>query len=460
MLALLAICHSALTRESFAFYKLAPLSRVDSRGKEANGMEMRAANETTGSMDRHLWSNTRPVRTQLEVPGTAVTTVQWRRTAALGLVLLWVSFAAAQSPGAAYPPSYRFDGSQVDPPSRLPPWGLQEEMVLEDELDATAWQLPPVSEPPALPEPAEKRRSRGSGMGGGPFGGSGGPGYGAMWFPPQPVTGQDVNFQLVQQNAAAMGPVWKGDHGIALLSLKVRNSHYFTDAILPNTQRAFPSNLWDVGLGLTYFHKFDGGSTLGIISGFGSESDRPFHSIDEMNVSLVTFLRKPTQNGRDAWMFGAMYSSSGTLNFPIPIIAYEWNPNERFKMNIGLPFSLEWKPRDDWTLNVTYLPLTNGNVLITKDLTERLHLYGGYRSVSDAYFLSDRVKKEERFFSVDQRVLLGLRWDLGEHFVVDFSSGYVFDRRYGEGENQGATWHDEVSVEPGAFIGLDCRLQF
>lgn len=340
------------------------------------------------------------------------------------------------------------------PPAPNDPW-LDEERMAE-ELAAEGWQLPP--EGPQVPE--EETRPKRSGRGGGPMGGGGGPGYGAMWFSPQNVKGQGVDFEIVQQDASAAFPVWKSERGIALLTASVSNSHVFTDALLPDTGRAFPSDLWDIGMGVTFFHEFDGGSKLAVIASYGSSSDKPFHSIDEMNVSLISFLRKPTKSGRDAWVIGAMYSPSGSLNFPIPILAYEWNPSEQFDMNIGLPLSINWRPRKNWTLSANYLPLTKGNVTLTYDLTERVHLYGGYRSTSEAYFLADRIGKTDRFFALDQRGLVGLRWELGKRGVLDFSAGYIFDRRYGEGENQGGTWHDEVNVEPGAFVGLNYSLVF
>ncbi|MFN3150968.1 hypothetical protein [Bremerella sp.] len=334
----------------------------------------------------------------------------------------------------------------------------------------TEWTTPrPWDESPSVdqvpeivsPEerPAEKNRPgrRGSGS---PFGGSAGPGYGVEWFPAQPVQGQGVDFQIFEQDASAGMPIYRGDYGTAVLTAGVKNTHYFTDAVLPDTGRAFPDDLWDVKFGLTYIRKFDSGSSLGIISSVGSASDQPFQSGDEINLNLISFWRRPARNERDAWMLGVMYSPTGSLNFPVPIIAYEWNHSEAFQMNLGIPFSMTWRPQEAWTLVATYVPLTNGSVILTHDLTERWHLYGGYRSVAQSYFLSDRVNKDDRFFALQQRLVTGIRWDVGDFGALDLSTGYAFDRRYGEGENQGSTLHDEVQVEPGAFIGLDFRLMF
>lgn len=370
----------------------------------------------------------------------------------LSVVLSGNSLGQSPYAPAAYPGPA--DGWQYGPDA--PPMDGPSELLWEP--SQASQEIPEVTLPSEEPEP-EKKRSGKRGMGG-PFGGSAGPGYGVEWFPAQPVLSQNVDFQLFEQNASAGVPIYRGDYGTAVLTTSVENTHFLTDAILPDTGRAFPDDLWDVKFGLTYIKPFDSGSTLGIISSIGSASDQPFQSGDEINLNLISFWRKPARNERDAWMLGVMYSPTGSLNFPVPILAYEWNRSESFQMNIGIPFSIRWQPREDWTLNVAYVPLTNGSVMLTHDLSERWHLYGGYRSIAQSYFLSDRVNKDDRFFALQQRLVTGIRWDVGKFGVLDLSTGYAFDRRYGEGENQGSTLHDEVKVEPGAFLGLDFRLVF
>ncbi|RCS41168.1 hypothetical protein DTL42_21585 [Bremerella cremea] len=298
--------------------------------------------------------------------------------------------------------------------------------------------------------------------GGGPFGGQGGPGYGSVWYPTKLVKGQDVDFQLIRQNASAALPVWRGDKGIMLMSMNVGNSLFFTDAVLPDSQRPFPAELWRVNLGLNYIHKFDNGSTLVVLTGLGSSSDKPFHSWEEMNFTLGTFWRRPARNERDAWMLGVMYSPSGSLNFPIPAIAYQWNPSDSFQMSVGLPLSVTWHPFawENWTVSFSYLPLTNGSLMVTHDFTERIHLYSGYQSISDSYFLSDREIERDRFYATELRIVKGLRYDLGRNAVFDICAGYAFDRKYGEGANQGASLHDNVDVQPGEFVEARIQLRF
>ena len=130
--------------------------------------------------------------------------------------------------------------------------------------------------------------------------------------------------------------MWRDGGDVLMLSAGVRNSMFFTDAILPDSHRPFPNELWNVHLGTNYMHKFDNGwsGMLGI--NFGSASDKPFHSINEMNVGFMSFLQIPVWNDRDAWRFSLMYSPVGNLNFPIPGVAYLWNPSDTLHASIGI----------------------------------------------------------------------------------------------------------------------------
>ena len=191
-------------------------------------------------------------------------------------------------------------------------------------------------------------------------------------------------------------------------------------------------------LGLAYIHKFDNGWTGGGLISVGSASDKPFNSIREMNLNIAAFLRVPAFDERDFWLFSLFYSPGGLLNFPIPGIAYQLNYSEQFRITIGLPFAVMWKPTLDWTFNASYIPLTN----IRANLD--------YRYTDDLHF----------FLSFEQRVFGGLKYSLFEAATLDLFAGYAFGRHFGEGRNQGATLHDRVDVGAGAFLGAALRIKF
>ena len=50
-----------------------------------------------------------------------------------------------------------------------------------------------------------------------------------------------------------------------------------------------------------------------------------------------------------------MYSPTSELPFPIPGVAYVWQPADNFRMNIGVPFMVMYRPVDDLTLDFSYM---------------------------------------------------------------------------------------------------------
>lgn len=291
-------------------------------------------------------------------------------------------------------------------------------------------------------------------------GGGGGPGYFAEWYPTRGVRDRNSDVGFVRQSLNLGAPIYRDGANTVLLTASVKNVLFDTDAVLPDTGRAFPNALWSVSFGVLTTRKFENGWTGGLMLNTGSSSDKPFANVRDMNLGGMGFLRVPVRDGRDAWQFSVMYSSAGNLSFPIPGVAYSWNPSDRFRMSIGLPFSIHWQPFEEWSLDASYVPLTNGRVRVTYKPVERVKLYAGYESTADSYFLADRVETRDRFLMMEQRLITGLTWQFHDHGTLDVFGGYAFDRRLGEGQNQGGDLHDRVNLRPGPFAGLRLGLKF
>ncbi|WP_020470580.1 DUF6268 family outer membrane beta-barrel protein [Zavarzinella formosa] len=331
---------------------------------------------------------------------------------------------------------------------------------------------PPVAEPvPAPPAKAAGFDATGMGMGGmGGMngmgmggGGMGMPGYGVTWYPGRTTsTGEDLGF--VRQRLSAALPVWKEDGDAVIFNTNIRNTLFFTKATLPDTGQPFPAELWNVNFGMNYMHQFENGWSGGLMANFGSASDKPFHSSQELNVGGGGFLRVPAMRDGDSWMFFLMYSPVGNVNFPIPGVAYSWNPNEQWHVNIGIPFSVTWKPIDDLSVSLSYMPVTNVNARISYRVAQPLQVYGGFEWLNEAYYLADRVVQKDRFLSYEKRLVGGVRWNVFNHATLDLQAGYAFDRYYGEGQNLigtgGGSAFNRVNVASGAFIGLNFGIGF
>lgn len=154
-----------------------------------------------------------------------------------------------------------------------------------------------------------------------------------------------------------------------------------------------------------------------------------------------------------------MYSPVGNLNFPIPGVAYLWNPSDSFHASIGLPFSIAWRPLNDLMFNVSYMPLVTVNARATYRVFDKLFVFGGFESCQEAYLLADREDLSDRFLGFDKRLLVGVRSDVWRA-VVELGAGYSFDRYYGIGQNRVKNLHDEITIDPAAFLLANLRLRF
>jgi hypothetical protein len=287
---------------------------------------------------------------------------------------------------------------------------------------------------------------------GGPGGPGDSPGYGITWYPSAAVAGQGTDLAIVRQSLDVDVPLWFRDGDAAMVSVGVDETHFSGQATLPGSLRPFPSDLWIIDVGLKHMHEFANGWSSMLMVDVGSPSDKPFHSTRELSYQVGGFMQIPAKNGRDSWTVGAIYSPSGSPAIPIPILSYNWHPSETFYMNIGLPFEMTWEPTEQLSFNLSYTPLLDVDALATYKFTDQLRVYGGYQYATDSYFLADREERKDQFFSIEQRLVIGIHQDLGEHFAIDLNTGYAFDRHFGEGDDQ-LDLSDRVDLESGAFLG-------
>jgi hypothetical protein len=229
--------------------------------------------------------------------------------------------------------------------------------------------------------------------------------------------------------------------------------------ILPDTRQPFPDDLWSIRFGTAYRHLFDNGWIAGASVSFGSASDQPFHSIREMTAGVNAFLRVP-QGEHNAWLFSLNYSSNSELPFPVPGVAYVWQPSEQFRANIGLPFQLFYRPWEDLTLDFSYMLLTTIHARATYRVCRPVRIYGGFDWSNESYLLAGRINENDRFFYYDKRLTAGVQVILGKHACLDFSGGYVFDRFYFEGRSLSDSHQNRVDVGNGPFLAVQLQTRW
>ncbi len=292
------------------------------------------------------------------------------------------------------------------------------------------------------------------------FGGrNSGPSYGADWYPTN--SRGTTEMSQLRQNLSAGMPVWKRDGDSIIMTIGVRNSLYDTNAVFAESGMLFPEELWNINFGTMFLRKFDNGASGMLTINVGSASDRPFASIDEMTFGFIALLQTPARNERDKWQYMLFYSPVGNFNFPVPGLAYQWNPNETLQMAIGIPFSLKWRPTERWLIELNYLPVLTITAKASYEWAKNRWLYLGYESFQETYLLADRTEADDRFVGFEQRLIGGVRWDVGKRGTLDIHAGYAFDRYFGTGQNQiGGGLEDELDLPSGAFVGANFSLRF
>ncbi|HVJ69807.1 MAG TPA: DUF6268 family outer membrane beta-barrel protein [Caulifigura sp.] len=362
--------------------------------------------------------------------------------------LIWnglFALATAGSCVAAEPPDTAID--ETRPPELFA--ALRPEDAFEESTGSEA-----DAEDRTRPAPLRKR-SGGSGRPGGDP-----PGYSLTWSPSQSVSRGDGDLSVLRQSLSAAAPVWTGDGEALMFSVGVRNLHFDGDVTLPDSGTAFPDELWNINFGLNYRRQFENGWSGMLMTGFGSASDDPFRSADVLNGMIGGSVVIPARNERDAWNLGAIYLPTGALNFPLPIVAYRWNPSDVFQMNVGVPFSMTWRPTPEWNVNLTYAPVTNVNARASYQVSESVAVFAAYENQTDSYLLADRERSRDRFFAMEQRLVSGCEWRFTQWLTGNVNAGYAFGRRFGEGENQGDDLRDKITIDAGPFAGLQLLLTF
>ena len=146
----------------------------------------------------------------------------------------------------------------------------------------------------------------------------------------------------------------------------------------------------------------------------GSASNVPFRGWNEMTAGFNGFLRVPSGD-RDAWLFTLSYSPTSELAFPIPGVAYLWQPSDQLRMNIGLPFLVWYRPFDDLTIDFSYMLIRTVHARVAYRVLPHLRIYTGFDWCNESWLLTDRPSYNDRFFYYDMQVNAGLQFLLGQH---------------------------------------------
>jgi hypothetical protein len=202
-----------------------------------------------------------------------------------------------------------------------------------------------------------------------------------------------------------------------------------------------PTNLLGVDFGGTYNHRLDNKDDWGIISSFGSDSDVPFNSINELDFQ-VTALYHDLIDPLHSWFFLINYSISRPFlpGIPLPGAGYLIiNPENRTQIFIGIPFFAAWQFSPRWNAMFTYfIPYTVSSEL-DYHVTAQLKVFSKFEWYTQSWLRAFRPDNLNRIIFEQKRVTLGLSQPLGDDYFINFYGGFAFDQQVYEAHSQTAS---------------------
>lgn len=270
----------------------------------------------------------------------------------------------------------------------------------------------------------------------------------SFWMPDQTLKTQPGSLALSGAELELGFPLHIDPQGIWLGLGSVQYVGLETSVVFPDSGLSVPAQFWDVQAGVMHIRNLSDDRKIGGMVRVGSPSDQPFGAWRDLTVTFLGFMTIPSGD-RNAWNFSLFYSPTGQIIFPIPGVAYSWRPNDQFQANIGIPFSLDYRPTETVSVSASYMPLNNVQLEVRKALVPGWSVYGGYRTHNETFFLAERVSDQERTYLFDQRLTLGLQYELGKGWSVDLSSAYVFDRKFFQAEKFSGQRRDELLIDSG-----------
>ncbi len=273
---------------------------------------------------------------------------------------------------------------------------------------------------------------------------------------------QDVQEQrhklcMIRHDLDLAIPVHQGERDEWIVAGQVTAFDLHTDAWIPRTRDRLPNTLWDVRLGAGYRYKFDNDWIAGGQIMFGSASDRPFASGDEMLLDATGFLRIPHLE-HNAFLFFLNYSNNREFwrHIPLPGFAYQFALGETSYAVAGLPFSVvSWEPVDRLRLEASYFVPRTVHAEIGYRILEPLKLYAGFDWTNDRFFRAHRDDDDDRLFYYEKRVVGGVRWDINDNVWLDVAGGFAFDRFFFEGEDFGDRHDTRLEIDDGPMLKLE-----
>ena len=275
------------------------------------------------------------------------------------------------------------------------------------------------------------------------------------------VQGQNRSIDYVNRQLKFIIPLVQNDRRELFVTSLAGLMNIHTGAGLPIARRVIPRQLWDFRLGLGYREKLDNDWIWGGNFSFGSASDKPFATGDEI---LIDFLGSLTIPLKDMDALVVLLSFSNARDFlpyvPLPGIAYQYNPNKKFSFIGGFPYSfLRWKAAERLTMTGSYLFPRTVRTRISYMMLKDIEAMAGFSWINWRYMRQGRKDTQDRLFFFEKRVFAGVQWILDDCLILEAKGGYAFDRFFFEGRDYNDK-ADRGDIADGPFLSASINWRF
>jgi len=288
------------------------------------------------------------------------------------------------------------------------------------------------------------------------------PHVGFTWYPEQNTDQPGTRLSMERYYFQAAVPVYSKGADTFVLTSHFDETSVHTNAILPTTMQAFPSNLFNIAMGVNYFHQYDSGKVGGVVFDVGSASDKPFQSGREILASGTAFLLTP-RDENSSWFVGVNASTNSQVLYGIPIPGggYFYHPSENLQAIIGFPFSvISWKPSTDWQLQYVYAFLTTMHARAVYQPTQKWQAYAGFDWTNENWRRAERVNENDHFFYYEKKLATGFLYWFKPNVGFEMSGGYAFDRYFSEIDGFKLVGDNTVHIGASPYVSAQIDIRF
>lgn len=288
------------------------------------------------------------------------------------------------------------------------------------------------------------------------------PHIGMDWYPEQSTNQPGTTLSMQRFDFQGAVPIYNKGADTFVFTTNYDDVKVFTNAILPTTNQKMPNQLFNIALGVNYFHAFENGNVGGFVVDVGSASDQPFKNGRDVLASGTGFLLIP-QSDEGSWFVGVNVSTNSQVLYGIPIPGggYFYHPNEEFQAIVGFPFSVfSWKPAKDWQLQYVYAFLTTMHARAVYQPTNDWQIFAGFDWTNENWNRSERVQEQDHFFYYEKKLATGFLYWFAPHVGLELSGGYAFDRYFTEVDGFQLKGINTVDVGSGPFLSVQMNVRF